>query len=558
MVMKPAQITKILGSIHPELQKIEDTNINSAVSVLLNLVEMLASDNARLIQENQLNKDEINRLKGEQGKPEIKANSKKDGDISTDKERKGAEKFDDDILTQNGYKFDKGSLEKLKEQRLPLDLLEKLEKLNGKRYCSETEFVTAMEAEIGKDLTEQYSALLIKYARYKRRNRNPKLPEINIDREEKCPVDKGQLPDDAEFKGYTEKVVQDLLIKTDNIRFNREVYYSPILKKTYIGDVPKGYENEYGPNLNSYIISMKYVNNMSIPTIKEFFNNFGIIISRSYISERLTKEACVGVFHDEKSDMYKSSREASDIQQIDDTNSRVNGKNYYTHIVCNPLCTVYFTTERKDRLTILDVLRNFESRNFLFNEETYDLLQQLKVSKKYLPVLHDNAPEKVLTEDEIHAFLSEVFPDLSKGSLQHTKMMEAAAIASYHNETGIPIVKVLLCDDAPQFKLLTDELSLCWVHDGRHYKRLNPLVPVHQEQLTAFRESYWKYYKKLYNYKHNPSVEKAELLSAEFDALFSTKTGYDELDARILKSGSKKEELLTVLKHPEKIGRAHV
>lgn len=549
--MKPEDITKILESIQPELQKIEDPNIKLVISVLLNLIEMLASDNARLRQENQVLKDEINRLKGEQGKPEIKANIKKNGNISSEKERKESEKLDDEILTQEGYKLDKGSLEKLKENRLSLELLKQLERLNGKKYCSEAEFIIAIEAEIGKELTEEHSILLIKYARYKKRNRNPKLPEIIIDREEKCFVDKGQLPDDAEFKGYEEKVVQDLLIKTDNVRFKREIYYSSSLKKTYIGNVPKGYEGEYGPHLNTHIISMKYVNNMSIPKIEEFLNNVGIIISRSYISERLTKEEHLGMFHSEKSDMYQSSLEVSSFQQIDDTGSRVNGQNYYTHIVCNPLCTVFFTTERKDRLTILDILRNFESRNFLFNEKTFELLEQLKVPKKIFPALHSVAPGKVLTEHEIHAFLDGALPDLCKGSLHHTKIMEAAAIASYHNETGMPIVKVLLSDDAPQFKLLTDELSLCWVHDGRHYKRLNPFVPLHQEQLTSFRERYWKYYKDLFYYKHNPTAERAESLSVEFDALFSTKTEYNELDERIAKSKSKKDELLTVLKHPE-------
>jgi hypothetical protein len=33
-------------------------------------------------------------------------------------------------------------------------------------------------------------------------------------------------------------------------------------------------------------------------------------------------------------------------------------------------------------------------------------------------------------------------------------------------------VELLICDDAPQFKLVTDELSLCWIHEGRHYKKL--------------------------------------------------------------------------------------
>ena len=72
----------------------------------------------------------------------------------------------------------------------------------------------------------------------------------------------------------------------------------------------------------------------------------------------------MGVFHDEKSDMYKSALEVSSYQQIDDTCSRVDGRNWYTYIVCNPLYTAFFTTERKDRLTVLDVLRNFEPRSF--------------------------------------------------------------------------------------------------------------------------------------------------------------------------------------------------
>ena len=50
--------------------------------------------------------------------------------------------------------------------------------------------------------------------------------------------------------------------------------------------------------------------------------------------------------------------------------------------------------------------------------------------------------------------------------------MEAAAIATYHQQTDFPIVEVLLSDDAPQYKLLTYLQALCWVHDGRNYKKL--------------------------------------------------------------------------------------
>lgn len=546
--MTKKDIIEVLENIQNKIEKIEDKKTKEILSVLYNLVEDVLSDNTRLREENQALKDEINKLKGEQGKPDIKPNNKNDGDISSEQERKDAEASEDEI-SREGFKLGKPSLEKLKENRIPAEVLEQLKRLTGKRYSSKSEFIEAVKSAIGSDLTNQYIKILVKYARYKKRKRIPKLPEIQIDREEKCAVDTKQLPEDAQFKGYKDKVVQDLIIKTDNVRFKRETYYSASMKKTWLGKVPVGYERDFGPHINSHIISMKYVNNMSIPKIKEFLHNFGILISGSYISDQLTKH--IDVFHQEKAEIYLASLESSTYQQIDDTGSRVNGQNYYTQIVCNPLATVFFTTKRKDRLTILDVLRNFESRNFLFNEEAFSLLEQLKVPQKLIILLHKIEKNTSFNEQEMHEILNNLFPEPNNGKLHRIRIMEASAIAYYHQEIDMPIVKLLLSDDAPQFKLITDELSLCWVHDGRHYKRLRPVVPNHQKELTGFRGRYWNFYRELYKYKKNPSCELASSISAEFDILFSTNTGYNELDARIAKSKAKKEELLTVLNHPE-------
>jgi hypothetical protein len=221
-------------------------------------VEDVLSDNTRLRKENQALKDEINKLKGEQGKPDIKPNNKNDGDISSEQERKDAEASEDEI-SREGFKLGKPSLEKLKENRIPAEVLEQLKRLTGKKYSSKAEFKEAVTSAIGSDLTNQYIKILVKYARYKKRKRTPKLPEIQIDREEECAVDTKQLPKDAQFKGYEDKVVQDLIIKTDNVRFKREIYYSAFMKKTWLGKVPVGYERDFGPHINSHIISMKYV-----------------------------------------------------------------------------------------------------------------------------------------------------------------------------------------------------------------------------------------------------------------------------------------------------------
>ena len=120
-----------------------------------------------------------------------------------------------------------------------------MESLIGQKYSTKAKFIEAVESAIGSEVTNRYIRLLLKYAHYKKRNRKPKLPEIHIDREVKCPVDTTQLPKDARSKGYKDKVVQDLIIKTDNVRFKREIYHSPSQKKTWIGKVPIGYEHRF-------------------------------------------------------------------------------------------------------------------------------------------------------------------------------------------------------------------------------------------------------------------------------------------------------------------------
>ncbi len=69
----------------------ESSAAQAIVKKLLNIIECLAGENETQKIELQELRDEINRLKGEQGKPDVKANKKKDGDISSEAERNEAE-----------------------------------------------------------------------------------------------------------------------------------------------------------------------------------------------------------------------------------------------------------------------------------------------------------------------------------------------------------------------------------------------------------------------------------------------------------------------------------
>jgi len=134
---------------------------------------------------------------------------------------------------------------------------------------------------------------------------------------------------------------------------------------------------------------------------------------------------------------------------------------------------------------------------------------------------------------------------------QQARIFEAAALTAYYSQTTVPIVPLLLSDDAPQFRDITDKQALCWVHEGRHYKKLTPFLDYHRQLLDDFKTKFWTFYHSLQRYRASPAIEPATVLSREFDTLFSTVTGYEALDKRIAKTKAKKDKLLLVLHHPE-------
>lgn len=381
----------------------------------------------------------------------------------------------------------------------------------------------------------------------RKRQGNKKTVRIVIDREEVLKVDQAVWPGDAIFKGYEENVVQDILLKTDNVRFLKEKYYSPSLGRTYLAELPTGYGGQFGPGIKALSLALYHGGLMSEPKIIEFFENIGIQISKGTLSNLLIKGQ--EDFHAEKEAVYEAGLASSDYQHLDDTPTRFNGKNNYCHVICNLLYTAYFTRAGKDRLSVLDVLRQGRKRIYLLNAEALAYLAGMPFSKATWGILEDWRSETVMEEGTFLHELDIRLPILNK---QHRSVvLSAAAVAAYHAERGVSIVQTLVCDDAPQFKWLTRWLALCWIHEGRHYKKLEPVVALHQTLLKDFLTRFWAYYDQLLEYRQRPSAQEALHLEAEFDALFGTPSGYAELDKRMASTRSNKDALLRVLKFPE-------
>ncbi len=381
----------------------------------------------------------------------------------------------------------------------------------------------------------------------KEHKKTSKNESIKIDREEILVYPQEELPADAQFKGYEEVVVQDILLKPDNIMFRKQKYYSPRTGKTYLAALPTGYQGEFGPGIKALVMSLYYGGNMTQGKLLEFLSDIGISISAGTISNLLVKNQ--ETFLAEYEEVYTQGLASSPWQHFDQTGARVRGVNHTMNVICNPLYTIYQTTRNKDRLSVLKVLQNTTEIEFIFSELTYELLDTFKVPNKWINQLKLLPQQKVLTENELHELIDEYLSKI--GSQNRTRIYESAAIAFYHQQSNIPIIKTLLCDDAPQFKLITSDLALCWVHEGRHYKKLSPLVAYHQKLLDDFLERFWNYYRKLLAYRNSPSQDKAYELEMEFWTLFTQKTGYEQLDERKRLTALKVDELLLVLEHPE-------
>ncbi len=470
-------IKKVISDLKIEPDKIADQNLKTAVIVLLNLVEACVATVDELKAENQTLKDEINRLKGEQGKPNIRKQKTGSGDISSERERKQRKKK-------------KSKKSKAKKAKL---------KIHETRICS---------------------------------------------------VGLTQLPEDAVFKGYDSTIIQDILITPNNIEFKKAIYYSPSTRKTYRGQLPAGYYGEFGPGVKSLILQLYNASNMSEPAIVDLLLSFDIHISPATISRILTDNQ--EEFHQEKVDIVSAGMASTDYQQIDDTGARVNGINHYTHILCNPFYTAYFTLPKKERLSIIEMLSGGES-NFYMDDKACEWMVKMRLSAKQLvrvkTCLSSKLSSKLLTRKQIDDQLALWFPNPKKQAINRRIILESCALSAYHKRDDA--IKILICDDAPQFKLIAHNIGLCWVHEGRHYKKLNPFIPIHRKIVDNFLTEFWDYYQQLFEYKASPELTKARILETKFMQLFSAKTGYDKLDEQLSKTLSKKEELLLVLSQPD-------
>lgn len=453
------------------LEAIPDPALRHTVGQLLNLIETLAAQNAALRVENQQLRDEIARLKGASGRPDIKP-------------------------PVPPPSFDHSS-EHQRRERTP-------------------------------------------------RGKPKKNASLTVTREVSCVVAPASLPPHALRHDTTEVIIQDLVLQPEVIRFVREVWRSPSTGDTITAPLPEGYYGGFGPHIRALALALGHGANISQPALLRFFQDAGVAIGAGTIARWLTDHS--GQWAAEAQAIHCAGVASGEWQATDQTSTRVDGHNEVCHVVGNAHFTSYHTRPGGSRQDVLAVLWGQEPV-FLLNEDALAWLAHTTLSARLHARLLELLPwDSVMRASELQALLAD--GALQLNAQQHQQVWDALAVAAYHAQTDVPIVRQLLSDDASVYHDLTDAHALCWVHDGRHYAKLTPVIACHQGLLAEFREDYWTLYRELVAYRACPSASERTRLAAVFDQLMARRTGYDDLDARIAKTAYNRDLLLAVLDNP--------
>jgi hypothetical protein len=116
---------------------------------------------------------------------------------------------------------------------------------------------------------------------------------------------------------------------------------------------------------------------------------------------------------------------------------------------------------------------------------------------------------------------------------------------------GVLIPTPMVTDSANQYDGIACHHGHCWLHEIRHYTKMKPYLDYHRSILEKFITNLWEFYDLLKKYKSLPNIDLRREIEQKFESLFTTTTGYFELDRRIALTYDDRDKLLMVLDFPE-------
>ena len=349
------------------------------------------------------------------------------------------------------------------------------------------------------------------------------------------------IPLGAKFKGWSDYVVQELTITKKVILFQLACFVDSS-GKTIQAQLPQEYRTgHFGPQLIAFCLYQYHQCYVTQPLLLEAIREFGVDISAGQLNIILVENK--DSYHVEKEGLLEPGLCGSGHVNTDDTGARHGGKNGYCTYIGSPLFSYFKSTESKSRINFLEVLRG-KYTDYVVSDECLDYMFDHGASDNLLNFLEE-APRTYF------ANFKKWIKHLSRLGIVSEKEQrlatEGALIGSLFSH-GFHDELVIVSDDAPQFALSLN--ALCWIHAERHFRKFIPGSDQIRLELESIRDAIWDLYRALKAYKADPKENQKEILSREFDQVFSMRTSSAALNDLIDRTRVNKDKLLRVLDYP--------
>jgi len=374
------------------------------------------------------------------------------------------------------------------------------------------------------------------------RRRRHRLGPLHIDRTEVVKAE--SIPAGSRFKGYANFDVQELVVKSERIRYRVEKWLSPT-GELICGKLPATVAGHFGPTLRSFILYQYYHAQVTEPLLREQLREFGVSISSGELHALLVNGK--GQFHREKAAILQVGLRISGYIHVDDTGARHQGKNGYVTHIGNELFAWFESTESKSRINFLRLLRS-GYQDYVVDDAALEYMEGQKLPKSFLTRLASEAGSRSLVFANESAWRVAL---LRWGLVEerHVRAVTEGALLGAVLSHGINPELAVVSDDAGQFDVLCH--ALCWIHAERVLAKLVGFNDDQRAALEQVRTVVWELYRDLKEYKAAPSKQARRVLEQRFDALCATRTCFASLNHALERMGRNKDELLLVLRRPE-------
>ncbi len=344
-------------------------------------------------------------------------------------------------------------------------------------------------------------------------------------------------------KGYKDIYIQDINFTTSVIKYRLECGYDSE-GNFVVADLPVETHGEFGVGVLALVKTLYYQGRVTMDKIHSVLKNFGIIIGKSvvvkmchFLDDKMKKEL----------DLARgTSMEKTKVAQMDDTGALVKYKNQHTFALSTEHVTVLTTIDSK---SMMSAMYAYTGGQRLFYKITPDFLCFLAkevAEKKYQKYFRSHMRGKPYTEDEFNKIME---PLGGEKNFHVSHKIRLCAIREWIKSHPKSIPRsILVSDAAGNFKFMGHNHQLCWVHEIRHYRKLEAHTPAHIALREQVLTILYDFYKKLKLFKQG-LVSKLDI-EKDFEFIMKIKTGFVALDTLIEHTKKREKGLLAVLRYP--------